>query len=207
MTAGRPTSHDSNDCDPPDWHAHRGEVGEILIPRQQIAQRVDHIAGQINDRYGDDSLLIVTVLTGSLVFLADLIRGLTLPVEIDVVSVRSYPGRARRAKSLEMTLPITCDLSGRQVMILDDILDSGQTLSALIDLAKGHGAADVRTCVLVRKDRPDVVSRPEPDFVGFDIPDRFVIGYGLDFDGLYRNLPDIRTLVGIEEPDDGEGGP
>ncbi|MHC4563066.1 MAG: hypoxanthine phosphoribosyltransferase [Planctomycetota bacterium] len=207
MTASQRTSPDPNDSNPPVWHAHRGDVGEILIPRQQIAQRVDHIAGQINDRYGDDSLLIVTVLTGSLVFLADLIRGLTLPVEIDVVSVRSYPGRATQARAMEMTLPITCDLSGRHVLILDDILDSGQTLSALIDLAKGHGAASVRTCVLVRKDRPEVPSRPEPDFVGFDIPDRFVIGYGLDFDGLYRNLPDLRTLNGVEEPGGEEGGP
>jgi hypoxanthine phosphoribosyltransferase len=94
------------------------------------------------------------------------------------------------------------DLVGKDVLVLDDILDSGQTLLAIVEAVKGRGPASVRTCVLVRKDRPDIQGRIEPDFWGFEVNNEFLVGYGLDFDNLYRNLPDICTLRHVAEPAD-----
>ena len=167
----------------------------MLISRRRIATRVGRIAGEITDHYGHRPVTMLAVLTGAMVFMADLVRRLTMPVEIATVTAQSYRGQATRAGRLRTSLPGDLDLAGRRVLIVDDILDSGQTLHALKRLLGRRGAADVRTCTLVRKDRPDLTGREGADFVGFDIPDLFVVGYGLDFDGQYRHLPDIRVLA------------
>jgi hypoxanthine phosphoribosyltransferase len=166
----------------------------LLLPSDRIAERVAQLADEIAACYADGDLTIVGVLTGAIVFLADLIRRLPVSFRLDMTWVRSYPGTATTSQGVQVLLPTGTDLTERDVLIVDDILDSGRTLSALIDRARSAGARSVRTCVLLRKDRPDLPDRLAPDFAGFDVPDEFVVGFGLDWDGRYRNLPDICVL-------------
>ncbi len=167
----------------------------VLVPRRQIAQRVFQLAVDINACYAGCELTVVGVLTGSVIFLADLVRELSMPIRLDVVNVCSYPGTATRSEGPQLTMPPAGDLAGRHILIVDDILDSGRTFDFLMEFCQDMKPASVRTCVFLRKDRPDVPERDEVDFVGFDIPDMFVVGYGLDFDDLYRNLPDLCVLT------------
>ncbi len=169
-------------------------IDRVLIDRDRIAARVDELGRQIAETYRDQDLTIMAVLTGSMIFLADLIRQIPLMMHIDVVSISSYPGRSTTTQGPRWLLPISTDLKGRNVLVLDDILDSGLTLQAMLSAVGAMEPASLRSCVLLRKNRPDLKARYEPDFVGFDIPDKFVVGYGLDFDNLYRNVPEICVL-------------
>ncbi len=142
------------------------------------------------------SLTLVPVLTGSIVFVADLIRHLPVYMQIQLISISSYPGRATSSRGATLrqdlgTLPES--LAGRHVLLIDDILDSGRTLRLAADLLRQRRPASLRTCVLLRKERPEAMACPV-DYVCFDIPDVFVVGYGLDFNDYYRNLPEIVTL-------------
>lgn len=167
----------------------------LLLSSDRIAERVAQLADEITACYADRDLTIVGVLTGSIVFLSDLIRRLPVSFRLDLTWVRSYPGAATTSQGARVLLPTETDLAGRDVLIVDDILDSGKTLSVLVERARDAGARSVRTCVLLRKDRPDLSDRLAPDFAGFDVPDEFVVGFGLDCDGRYRNLPDICVLT------------
>jgi len=169
-------------------------VGRLLVGRRAIAARVAELAAEIAGQYADREVTLLAVLTGSVVFLADLIRGLPLRLRLEVVSVRSYPGEATESRGPDFISQVPSDLAGKDVLIIDDILDSGQTLGALFRAVGEQNPSSLRTCVLLRKDRPDLSDRPRPDFVGFEVADEFVIGYGLDFGDLYRNLPDICVL-------------
>ncbi len=172
------------------------DAARVLVSRDEIARRVARLAGELVEAYPDREVTLVAVLTGALVFVADLIRRLPIRLRVEVARVSSYRGPATRAQDLRFALPLEADLAGREVLIVDDILDSGRTLSALVALVGAMRPASVRTCVLLRKSRPDVPERISPDFVGFDIPDEFAVGYGLDHDNLYRNLPDLCVLRG-----------
>lgn len=133
------------------------------------------------------------VLTGSVVVVSDLIRRLDGPVRLSMVWASSYRGTATRAGRLDLRLDLLPDLSGQHVLLVDDIFDSGRTLEAILAELRGRGAASVRSLVLLRKEgRAEVAI--EPDFVGFDIPDLFVVGYGLDYDGAWRHLPHVAAL-------------
>ena len=176
--------------------AFEGEISDVLIPRERIVSRLDELAAEIAACYAGKELTALAVMTGAMVFLSDLIRRLPLRVRLDVVRASSYPSRAQRSESVSVIGPVAFDLAGRDVLIVDDILDSGKTLRAIASCAAGARAASVRTCVLLRKRRDDLAERPRADFVGFDIDDHFVVGYGLDHDNLYRNLPDICLLRG-----------
>jgi len=175
-------------------------AAKVVVTREEIAQRVRELAGRIAECYRGEEVTILAVLTGSVVFLADLIRHLAIPLRLEVAQVSSYPEGTTNSHGLRFTLPLTAPLAGRHVLILDDILDSGKTLTSLVDVVRSKGPASVRTCVLLRKSRRDLPERPEADFVGFDVPDEFVIGYGLDFNNLYRNLPDLCVLEAPESP-------
>ena len=177
----------------------RGNIARVVVPGSAIARRVAELAEEISACYDGREITILAVLTGSLVFLADLMRRLTMPLRIGVVSVSSYVGRAATAEAPRITIPLDGDLSGRDVLILDDILDSGRTLRALCDLVEKQNVASLKTCVLLRKNRPDLSDRPAVDFVGFGVGDEFVVGYGLDYDNLYRNLPDVCVLKGFAD--------
>ena len=165
------------------------------MSRGQIARRIPLLARQIARCYQGGPLTVVAVMTGSLMFLADLVRGLDLPLRVLLVPVRSYRGGAVTPSKLKMG-PVGGDLAGRHVLVIDDVLDGGATLSKLLGRIRRRRPASLRSCVLLRKTKPQApAQRVRPDFVGFEAPDRFVVGYGLDYDDLYRNLPDVRELV------------
>jgi hypoxanthine phosphoribosyltransferase len=179
------------------------DIDRVLIPAEQIAGRVRELARQITldhtepDSPSESQLTIVPVLTGAMIFCADLIREMPVRMKIGLLSVSSYPGTATasRGPSLQGSSPGNTlgEIRGRHVLLVDDILDSGGTIKFIVPLLKEFGAATIKTCVLLRKDRPSA-REVQADYVGFDIPDEFVVGYGLDYDNYYRNLPDIVTL-------------
>jgi hypoxanthine phosphoribosyltransferase len=128
-----------------------------------------------------------------MVFCSDLVRQLPLQLRIATMRVSSYPGTATNTQGAKLVEAQFDGLAGGHVLLVDDILDSGSTLRLLVPMLASHGALGVKTCVLLRKKRPEAMATPV-DYVGFDIPDEFVVGYGLDYDDYYRNLPDIVSL-------------
>lgn len=169
---------------------------KVLITAERIQHRVAELAAEIAQDYKGKPLDIVGVLNGSLMFLADLVRHLDHPLRIGFIQVSSYRGAATEPGVLHFGPEILPDLKGRHVLLLDDILDTGQTLSHLVKHFESRGVASLKLGVLLRKLGRQQVEC-EPNYVGFEIPDKFVIGYGLDFNDQYRNLPFIAVL-----PDD-----
>ncbi|CAN5911572.1 hypoxanthine phosphoribosyltransferase [soil metagenome] len=167
---------------------------QILIHEDQIQARVRELGRQIEADYQERPLTIVAVLTGSLILLADLIRQIRLPLRVALLQASSYKGATTIAGTLVLNESFAPDVAGRDVLLLDDILDTGRTLSVLVDRMKQRGARSVRTLVLLRKLGRQEVDI-EPDYVGFPIPDAFVVGYGLDFDDEYRHLPHVAVLT------------
>ena len=165
----------------------------VLISAERIQQRIDELAIDIARTYRGQSVTIVGVLTGCLIFLADLIRRLDFPLRIALVQASSYRGTATMPGSLHVEDELLPDLRGRHILLLDDILDSGQTLHYMVEHLQKLGTASVRVAVLLRKVGRQTQTL-EPDFCGFSIPDEFVIGYGLDYNDEYRNLPFIGVL-------------
>lgn len=177
-------------------HSH-GDIERILIDRTAIARRVaqmgTHIATDLELDTGADRLVVVPVMTGALVFAADLVRNLPMRLRLQLLEASSYPGKATTSQGVTLGGGPTEELAGAHVLILDDIFDSGRTLAAVRDLVLAIGPASVRTAVLLHKQVEHAVDL-RPDYVGFSVPDAFVVGYGLDYDGWYRNLPDIAVL-------------
>lgn len=171
------------------------DVTDVLVTEEQIQAALDDLAGQLTDDYADKSPLLVGVLIGAFVFMADLVRRLDFPLEVDFVAVSSY-GDATVAGELELTKDVAGDVAGRHVLIVDDILDTGCTLAMLTELFKHRGAASVRSCCLLDKPARRTVEF-EADYLGLEIPDKFVVGYGLDFAQGYRNL----GFVGVLRPE------
>ncbi len=187
----------------------QNDIDQVLIHRADIARRVEALAKQIAEDLALASastssdehdhagrITLVPILTGSLVFVADLIRCLPVRMQVKVISISSYPGPSTTSQGPTIlggldTLPKRLD--GANVLLIDDILDTGRTLAMVIDHLKAKKPRSIHTCVMLRKQRPEE-ARFNADYVGFDIPNRFVVGYGLDYNGYYRNLPDIVTL-------------
>src|SRR5580692_2558250 len=165
----------------------------VLISAERIQHRIDELAKDIVATYKGRPITIVGVLTGCLVVLADLIRRLDFPLKIALVQASSYRGAATTPGSLHVQDELLPELRGRDILLLDGILDSGQTLAYLLGHLKGLGTASVHVGVLLRKQGTQKVAL-EPDFCGFPIPDEFVVGYGLDYNDEYRNLPFIGIL-------------
>ena len=172
---------------------YNGDIDRILLTHTAIARRVGKIAEQIAAAYGNREVVIVPVLTGSMIFMADLIRRLPLKMRIDVVAVSSYPHRSTASRGASIMFPGSLPMKGREVLIIDDILESGQSLAAVAKLMRRRGAKSVKTCALLRK--PQAIKKGlTADFMGFDVPDEFVVGYGMDYNHYYRNLPYIAVL-------------
>ena len=170
---------------------------KTLLDENQLRDGVVRMATIIAEEYQDKSLTIVGVLTGSVVLLADLIRLIDLPMRVGVVRASSYRGATTTRGPLVINSDLMPDISGRDVLVVDDIFDTGNTMIELLSLMEKLGPTSVRTAVLLRKKERSEVDMT-PDFIGFDIPDEFVVGYGLDYQDAYRNLPFVAAL----EPDE-----
>lgn len=182
------------------------EVDRILIPAEQIAARLTEVAADLAedlksslDETGDDHLthadrvVFIPIMTGAMILTADLIRLLPLRLSIKLVTVSSYAGATTESRGASIQSALPENLAGRHVVILDDILDSGQTLHAVRTAVEAQNPASTRAVVLLDKAERREIDVP-CEHVGFNIPNEFVVGYGLDFDGYYRNLPDIVAL-------------
>ncbi|MCE9629228.1 MAG: hypoxanthine phosphoribosyltransferase [Planctomycetia bacterium] len=166
---------------------------EVLLTADELAAGIRRLSEEVRREIGGRPLTVVGVLTGSIVLVADLIRRLEGPVTVSMVWASSYRGTATSPGMLDLRLDLLPDLTGQEVLLVDDIFDTGHTLAALLAEFRRRGASNVRSLVLLRKTgRAEVAI--QPDFVGFDIPDRFVVGYGLDFDGGLRHLPHLAAL-------------
>jgi len=168
----------------------------VLITPEQIRERLDSLAIEISQAYDDKPpITVVGILNGCLMFVADVVRRIDLPLRVAFISASSYHGTSTTSGKLEIIDGLLPDLNGRKVLLLDDILDTGKTLTRVVAHLLDRGAASVKVAVLLRKiGRQEVPF--EPDFIGFTIPDKFVVGYGLDFDDEYRHLPYIGVLEG-----------
>jgi hypoxanthine phosphoribosyltransferase len=168
-----------------------------LLAAEQIADRVRFLGQEISRDFEHQSLTVIGVLHGSVIFVADLIRAVATPHQLGFVLASSYRGTATSPTQLHLQLDPLPDLAGRHVLLVDDILDTGRTLSALNERMLERGPLSVRTAVLLWK-KVRTETAIVPDYYGFEIPDEFVVGYGLDYNGDYRHLPFIAAL----EPDD-----
>ncbi len=170
------------------------DVAEVLITESQIQAKVAELGAQLSLDYATRELTLVSVLKGSLPFMADLMRALTIPVQIDLMEVSSYGGTATETSGLVRILKdLSSSIEGRDVLIVEDIIDTGLTLNYLQRYLRGKGPASLRICTLLDKPARRLVEI-EIDYLGFTIPDQFVVGYGLDFGEFYRNLPYIGVL-------------
>ena len=171
---------------------------KVLIPEVKVLDRVGSIAREINRDFAGRPFTVVGILTGSLVFLADLVRKIEHPHQIGLIQASSYRG-GTVAGTLVVNDSLLPDVKGRDILLLDDILDTGQTLARLVEHLKRKGANAIRTCVLLRKIGRQTIP-VEPDYCGFEIPNEFVVGYGLDYADDYRHLP----YIGVLPPGTGE---
>ncbi|GAB5495824.1 MAG: hypoxanthine phosphoribosyltransferase [Phycisphaerales bacterium] len=175
------------------------DISNVLIGEDRIRERVHQIGGQIASDFDgklaeDSPLVLMPVMTGALVFAADLIRHLPFMLRLELIAVSSYPGKSMASKGAKLASELPGDLEGKHVLIIDDILDSGHTIAVLRSLIEEQNPASVKVCVMLEKQRNDGPPVANADYVGFTIPDEFVVGYGLDYDGYYRNHPEIVTL-------------
>jgi hypoxanthine phosphoribosyltransferase len=170
----------------------RSEVERVLISDRQIASRVREMAVQIEKDFSQREMVVVSLLNGTVMFLADLIRHLSLPMRLDFMGVSSY-GLGTESGDLVFTKELRLDVRGRDVLLVDDILDTGRTLHKVLAKMRALKPRRIKTCVLLDKISRRVES-VEADYVGFQIPDFFVVGYGLDFAERYRNLPFVGVL-------------
>src|SRR5215831_16082582 len=170
----------------------RKEVQRILITDEQIARRVVAMSRQIQRDFAGRELVVVSLLTGTVMFLADLIRNFSLPLRLDFMGVSSY-GAGTESGDLVVTKELRLDVRGRDVLLVDDILDTGKTLYRVLGKIRALKPRRIRTCVLLNKAERRT-ENVKADYVGFEIPDLFVVGYGLDFAESYRNLPFVGVL-------------
>ncbi len=170
---------------------------KILLNRTQVAEGVARMADEINAFYNNKPLTIIGVLTGSVVLMADLIRVLNMPLRVGVVQARSYRGESTVRSDLVITSESLPDLKDRDVLVVDDIFDTGHTMARLLKEMQKLGPKSLRSAVLLHK-RGRQETQENPDHAAFEIPDQFVVGYGLDYNDFYRNLPYIAALEADE---------
>ena len=180
------------------------ELDDILIAPERLQLRVAELAAQIDADYAGCELLLVGVLKGAVMIMADLARAMHLPVHMDWMAVSSYGSGTRSSGVVRILKDLDADITGRHVLVVEDIVDSGLTLSWLVQNLQSRGPASVRVCVLLRK--PSATRMPvDVAYTGFDIEDAFVIGFGLDYAERYRNLPFVGTLAPHVYGGDGGG--
>ncbi len=170
------------------------DVAKILIPERDLQARVAELGAQISADYAGKQLFVVAVLKGAYVFLADLCRQISVPHQVHFMAISSYPGRSTASSGVVRILKdLSASPEGHDVLVVEDIVDSGRTLHYITRNISTRNPASLKICSLLDKPERRIVD-VEVDYVGFEIPDEFVIGYGLDFDEIYRNLPFIGVL-------------
>jgi len=172
------------------------DVGEVLISHEQIREKTKELGRRIAQDYEGKNPLLICVLKGGLMFLADLMREIHMPLEIDFMAVSSYGDRTESSGVVRILMDLERNIRGRHVLIVEDIIDTGRTLNYIIENLHTRDPASIKVCTLLDKPARRLLDIPL-DYVGFEIPDRFVIGYGLDFGEIYRNLP----FVGVLKPE------
>ncbi len=171
----------------------KNDIKKVLYSEKELSEVVAALGAQISEDYKDRKLLMVSVLKGSVVFMADLMRAVTVPCEIDFMAVSSYGDKTKSSGTVRILKDLDRDISGYDVLLVEDILDSGKTLNYLMDVLYARNPSSIRICTLF--DKPE---RREvdiyADYKGLSVPDEFIVGYGLDFSEKYRNLPYIGVL-------------
>ena len=169
------------------------DILKVLISEEELKNRVNELGAQINEKYRDKRPLFLGVLKGSFIFMADLVRASGLMADVEFIAVSSYQNGTKSSGVVQITHDLQQDITGRDIIVVEDILDSGNTLSYLVNYFKARGAASVSIATLLDKParRTKAVTA---DFAGFEVPDEFVVGYGLDYAQMYRNLPYIGVL-------------
>jgi hypoxanthine phosphoribosyltransferase len=171
-------------------------VGRILVDKETLQDRVMDLGQAISTDYQDKDLVLICVLKGGVSFLVDLMRQITIPHEIDFLAISSYgTGQRESTGVVRILMDLAASIEGRDVLIVEDIVDSGQTMTYLLRTLWARNPASLRVCTILNKSSCRVVEVPL-DYIGFDIPDEFVLGYGLDLDEKYRNLPYVAVLKG-----------
>ena len=169
------------------------DVEKILFSQEQLQARVRELGAQITRDYAGKEVAVAAILRGSYIFMADLTRAIELPITVDFMSVSSYGSGTSSSGQVEIKKDLSDPIEGKELLIVEDILDSGNTLYYLSDVLRARKPVSIRICTLL--DKPDRRAKPiRADYVGFTIPDAFVVGYGLDYDEKYRNLPYIGIL-------------
>ena len=169
------------------------DLDYVMFTQEELRSRVAELGASLTREYQGQEPILLCVMKGSLIFTADLMRSINLPCTLESISLSSYRAMATRPGEISMDAPFEVDVTGRDVIVIEDILDTGRTLSFLLKLLKAQNPASLKLVVLL--DKPSRREAPvEADLVGFTIPDAFVVGYGLDFDQKYRNLPCIGVL-------------
>jgi hypoxanthine phosphoribosyltransferase len=171
-------------------------LSHVLYSREQISKRVSELGRQISADYAGKPLVLISILKGGIVFLADLMRAITIPHAFDVVGASSYRGGTSTTGKVIITKDAELDLRGKNIVLVEDILDTGHTLAVIVELLKIQQPASFDICCLLNKNRPRKFNIPLK-YVGFDIPDEFVVGYGLDYNEHYRNL----ACIGVLKPE------
>ena len=171
----------------------------VLITEEDVNRRISEVAEEINRDYGNTPVHLICILKGGAMFMCELAKRLTMPVSFDFMSVSSYGGGTVSSGVVRIMKDLDEPLEGKHVLIVEDIIDTGRTLSYLIEVLQGRGPADIRLCTLLDKPERRVKKLVKVDYTCFTIPDEFVVGYGLDYDQRYRNYPYI-GVVEFDEP-------
>lgn len=175
------------------WNGIMQDVERMLLTKEEIADKVTQVGEAISRDYAGKNLLLIGVLKGSVVFMADLMRAITIPMGIEFMAVSSYGNSSQSSGVVKIEKDVDTDLAGKDVLIVEDILDTGMTLSYLKTLLNGRGPASIGIVTLCDKPSRRLVDI-QPDYVGFEVPDEFLVGYGLDYAEHYRNLPGVGIL-------------
>lgn len=171
------------------------DIERVLYSEEEIQQRTRELAQQLIEDYRDQKPLVISVMTGAILFTVDMIKKMDMKVKLDFIDVSSYYGGTSSTGEVKLVQDLKSDVKGRPVIIMEDIVDTGRTLKFLIDLLHQRGAKSVKVCSLLDKPEGREVE-VTADYVGFNVPNEFLVGYGLDYQGYYRNLP----YVGILKP-------
>jgi hypoxanthine phosphoribosyltransferase len=176
---------------------YRNILAEVLVPEDKLQARIKELGLTISQDYAGQDLLLLCILRGGVMFLCDLMRQITIPHAIDFMAISSYGVGARRSLGqVRITLDLNQSIEGRHVLVVEDIVDTGHTIGAVLELLEARRPASLKVCTLLDKSERREVVVPL-HYVGFDIPNKFVFGYGLDLDELYRNLP----FIGVVKPE------